>query len=37
MDIKEILKTAAGVLVVIWVANQIEPTRSLVQRALTGQ
>lgn len=36
-DIKSAVKTAAMTLIVIWVANQIQPTRNLVQRALTGQ
>jgi hypothetical protein len=34
---KEHLKTAAITLAIIWVANQLQPTRNLVQRALTGQ
>jgi hypothetical protein len=37
MDIKSALKTAAATLAVIWLANQFQPTRNLVQRALTGQ
>jgi hypothetical protein len=36
MSIQESIKTAAVTLAVIWVANQVPFTRSIVQKALTG-
>jgi hypothetical protein len=35
-NIKDAIKTTAVVLVVLYVANQVSVTRSLVQKALTG-
>ncbi len=37
MDFKNMLKSTAVTLAVIWGLNQINITRNLVQRALTGQ
>lgn len=35
-SIKEAIKTTATVLVVIWALNQVNVTRNLVNKALTG-